>query len=62
MAVYLDTNAYDHLYKKIGCTSADIANLRKKIYGRELSIPLFAHMSDAQLDRVTDALWQEVDS
>ena len=32
------------------------------VCARELSIPLFAHMSDAQLDRVTDALWQEVDS
>jgi hypothetical protein len=52
MAVYLDTNAYDHLYKKIGCTSADIANLRKKIYGRELSIPLSIHtLEEILLDR-----------
>jgi hypothetical protein len=46
MAVYFDTNVFDHLYKKIGCTSADIANLRKKIYGRELSIPLSIHTLD----------------
>lgn len=43
MAAYLDTNAFDHLYKKIGCTAADIANLRKKIYGRELSILMSIH-------------------
>jgi hypothetical protein len=43
MVAYLDTNAFDHLYKKIGCTSADIANLRKAIYGRELSLPLSIH-------------------
>jgi hypothetical protein len=40
---YLDTNAFDHIYKKIGCTSADIANLRKAIYGRQLSIRLSVH-------------------
>ena len=38
MIAYLDTNAFDHLYKKIGCTSADIAELRKAIYGRRISI------------------------
>ncbi|MGH7878854.1 MAG: hypothetical protein ACREQD_05100, partial [Candidatus Binataceae bacterium] len=43
MAAYLDTNVFDHLYKKLGCSGADIANLRKKIYGRELSIPLSIH-------------------
>lgn len=52
MAAYLDTNVFDHLYKKIGCTSADIANLRKKIYGRELSIPLSIHtLEEILLDR-----------
>jgi hypothetical protein len=43
MAAYLDTNVFDHIYKKVGCNGADIANLRKKIYGRELSIPLSIH-------------------
>jgi hypothetical protein len=52
MAVYLDTTAFDHLYRKIGCTSADIANLRKKIYGREFSIPLSIHtLEEILLDR-----------
>ena len=40
MIAYLDTNVFDHLYKKVGCTSADIAGLRKAIYGRDLSISL----------------------
>jgi hypothetical protein len=40
---YLDTNAFDHIYKKIGCTGADIANLRRAIYGRRLSIRLSIH-------------------
>jgi len=40
---YLDTNAFDHIYRKIGCTGADIANLRKAIYGRQLSIRLSIH-------------------
>jgi hypothetical protein len=43
MIAYLDTNVFDHLYKKIGCTGADIANLRKAIYGRQLSVPLSIH-------------------
>ena len=43
MITYLDTNAFDHIYKKIGCTGADIANLRKAIYGRHLSIRLSVH-------------------
>jgi hypothetical protein len=40
---YLDTQAFDHIYKKIGCTGADVANLRKAIYGRQLSIRLSVH-------------------
>jgi hypothetical protein len=40
---YLDTQAFDHIYKKIGCTGADVANLRKAIYGRQLSIRLSIH-------------------
>lgn len=52
MAAYLDSNVFDHLYKKIGCTSADIANLRTKIYGRALSIPLSIHtLEEILLDR-----------
>ena len=52
MAVYLDTSVFDHLYKKIGCTAADIANLRKQIYGRELSILLSIHtLEEILLDR-----------
>jgi hypothetical protein len=52
MIAYLDTSAFDHLYKKIGCTAADIANLRKKIYGRELSIRPSTHiLADILLDR-----------
>lgn len=52
MIAYFDTNAFDHLYKKIGCTPADIANLRKKIYSRELSIRPSMHvLSEILLDR-----------
>jgi hypothetical protein len=52
MAAYLDSNVFDHLYKKIGCTSTDIANLRKKIYGRELSLLLSIHtLEEVLLDR-----------
>jgi len=52
MAAYLDSNVFDHLYKKIGCTSTDIANLRTKIYGRELSLLLSIHtLEEILLDR-----------
>jgi len=44
MIAYLDTNAFDHLYKRIGCTSADIAELRKAVYGRGLSMPIGIHV------------------
>ena len=44
MIAYLDTNVFDHLYKKIGCTSANIAELRKLIYGRGLSMPIGIHV------------------
>jgi hypothetical protein len=40
---YFDTQVFDHAYKKIGCTGADIANLRKAIYSRQLSIRLSVH-------------------
>ena len=46
MIAYLDTNVFDNLYKKIGCTSADIAQLRKAIYGRGLAIPIGIHVLD----------------
>ena len=43
MIAYFDTQTFDHIYRKIGCTSADIANLRKAIYGHRLSIRLSIH-------------------
>ena len=43
MIAYFDTQAFDRIYKRIGCTGADIANLRKAIYGRHLSIRLSIH-------------------
>ncbi|HJU27524.1 MAG TPA: hypothetical protein VJ718_00025 [Candidatus Binataceae bacterium] len=43
MIAYFDTAVFDSLYSKAGHTSADIANLRKAIYGRELSIRLSIH-------------------
>lgn len=52
MIAYLDTNVFDHLYKKIGCTSADIAQLRKAVYGRGLSMPIGIHvLEELLLDR-----------
>lgn len=44
MIAYLDSNAFDHLYKRIGCTSAHIAQLRKAIYGHGLSMPIGIHV------------------
>jgi hypothetical protein len=46
MIAYLDTTVFDHIYNKTGCTGADIAALRKAIYGREVSIPLGIHVLD----------------
>lgn len=43
MVVYLAPDAFDHLYRKVGCTAADVATLRKAIYGRVVSIPLGIH-------------------
>jgi hypothetical protein len=43
MIAYLDTNVFDHLYRRAGCSTVDIANLRKAIYGRDLSIRLSIH-------------------
>jgi hypothetical protein len=49
MIAYLDTNVFDHLYKKIGCTGANIAELRKAIYGRCLSMPIGIHVLEELL-------------
>jgi hypothetical protein len=49
MIAYLDTGIFDHLYKKIGCTSADIAQLRKAVYGRGLSMPIGIHVLEQLL-------------
>jgi hypothetical protein len=49
MIAYVDTNVFDHLYKKVRCTSADIADLRKAIYGRDLSIALGIHILEEML-------------
>ena len=49
MLVYFDTNVFDHLYKKIGCTSADIADLRKAVYGHSLSMPIGIHVLEELL-------------
>ncbi len=49
MIAYLDTNVFDYLYTKVGCTSADIADLRKAIYGRGLSISLGIHVLEEML-------------
>ena len=52
MAAYLDSIVFEHLYSKTGCTSAGIADLRKKIYGRQLSIPVSIHtLEEILLDR-----------
>jgi len=40
---YFDTGVFDSLYSKAGHASADVANLRKAIYGRDLSIRLSIH-------------------
>jgi hypothetical protein len=49
MIAYLDTDVFDHLYRKVGCTSADIADLRKAIYGRGLSITPGIHVLEEML-------------
>src|ERR1700722_9914433 len=49
MIAYLDTGVFDHLYRKIGCTSADIAELRKAVYGHSLSIPIGIHVLEELL-------------
>jgi hypothetical protein len=49
MIAYLDTNVFDRLYKRIGCTSANIADLRKAVYGRGLSMPIGIHVLEELL-------------
>ena len=43
MIAYFDTQTFDRIYKKVGCTGTDIANLRKAIYGRQLSVRMSIH-------------------
>jgi len=43
MSSYLDGAAFDSLYARRGCTAEDIAGLRKRVYARELTIPLSLH-------------------
>jgi hypothetical protein len=43
MIAYFTTAVFDQLYRKSGCTSADIAALRKAIYGRDLTVRLSPH-------------------
>ena len=43
MRAYLASSAFGRLYRKVDCSAADIAALRKAIYGRRLSIPLGLH-------------------
>jgi hypothetical protein len=43
MIAYFDTQTFNQIYGRIGCTGAEIANLRKAIYGRQLTIRLSIH-------------------
>ena len=43
MIACVSSSAFGRLYRKIDCTAADIAALRKAIYGRRVSIPLGMH-------------------
>src|SRR5215469_13565339 len=43
MRAYLASSAFGRLYRKVDCSAADIAALRKAIYGCRLSIPLGLH-------------------
>ncbi|HEX4209914.1 MAG TPA: hypothetical protein VHY56_05945 [Candidatus Binataceae bacterium] len=43
MIAYFDTAVFDRIYRKDGCGSADIAALRKAVYGRELTVQLSPH-------------------
>jgi len=51
MVVYFATSVFDHLYRKIGCTAADIAELRKSVYSRSIHIPLGIHNLEEILTR-----------
>ena len=43
MIAYFTTAVFDQLYRKDGCTAADVAALRKAIYGRELTVRRSPH-------------------
>lgn len=43
MIAYLDSGAFDRLYRRDGCTAADVAGLRKSVYGRGLALALSVH-------------------
>lgn len=43
MIAYLDSEAFDRLYRRDGCTAADVAALRKSVYGRGLALALSIH-------------------
>ncbi len=43
MIAYLDFGAFDSLYRRDGCTAADVASLRKSVYGRNLALALSIH-------------------
>ena len=51
MLAYFSTAVFDQLYRKDGCSSADIAALRKAIYGRELTVRLSLHNLEEILTR-----------
>ena len=51
MIAYFDTAAFDRIYRKEGCGSADIAALRKAVYGRELTLRLSPHHLEEILTR-----------
>lgn len=43
MIAYLDFGAFDGLYRRDGCTAADVAALRKSVYGRDVTLALSIH-------------------
>ncbi|HUN57457.1 MAG TPA: hypothetical protein VMU41_05035, partial [Candidatus Binataceae bacterium] len=43
MIAYFDTAAFDQIYRKDGCSSTDVAALRKAVYGRVLTLRLSPH-------------------
>lgn len=43
MIAYLDFGAFDSLHRRDGCTAADVAALRKSVYGRDVTLALSIH-------------------